>query len=111
MPIVDYPTYSWFQVEERPAKKDKKMKEAVPPKPAAKRRKKKDDEDGVEEGGKKKRKKKDPNAPKRALSAFMRFQLAERKVNFGHSLIFHSIRYGISYFLPVYMSDVFLCLV
>lgn len=47
------------------------------PKPAAKkRRKEKDNEDGSK---KKKRRKKDPNAPKRALSAFMRFQLAERK--------------------------------
>ncbi|CAM6011725.1 unnamed protein product [Sphagnum compactum] len=63
--------------EDRPAKKDKKKKETMLPKPAAKkRRKEKDNEDGSK---KKKRRKKDPNAPKRALSAFMRFQLAERK--------------------------------
>jgi structure-specific recognition protein 1 len=65
--------------EDRPAKKDKKKKETMLPKPAAKkRRKEKDNEDGSK---KKKRRKKDPNAPKRALSAFMRFQLAERKVH------------------------------
>ncbi|KAH9545298.1 hypothetical protein CY35_12G041100 [Sphagnum magellanicum] len=63
--------------EDRPAKKDKKKKETILTKPAAKkRRKEKDNEDGSK---KKKRRKKDPNAPKRALSAFMRFQLAERK--------------------------------
>lgn len=50
------------------------------PKPAPKKRKKKDDADEEGGGGKKKKKKKDPNAPKRALSAFMRFQLEERKV-------------------------------
>lgn len=67
--------------EERPAKKERKKKEAVAPKPAPKKRKKKDDAEEEEGGGgKKKKKKKDPNAPKRALSAFMRFQLEERKV-------------------------------
>lgn len=65
--------------EERPKKKREK-REDVAPKSAPKKRKKKDEADG-EDGGKKKRKKKekDPNAPKRALSAFMRFQLEERK--------------------------------
>jgi structure-specific recognition protein 1 len=66
--------------EERPKKK-KEKREDVAPKPTPKKRKKKDDDDGEDGGGKKKRKKKekDPNAPKRALSAFMRFQLGERK--------------------------------
>lgn len=65
---------------ERPRKK-KEKKEDVAPKQAAKKRKKKDDGDGEDGGGKKRKKKKekDPNAPKRALSAFMRFQIQERK--------------------------------
>lgn len=66
--------------EERPKKK-KGKREDVAPKPTPKKRKKKDEDDGEDGGGKKRRKKKekDPNAPKRALSAFLRFQLEERK--------------------------------
>ncbi|KAG0565956.1 hypothetical protein KC19_7G026800 [Ceratodon purpureus] len=66
--------------EERPKKK-KEKREDTAPKPTPKKRKKKDEDDGEDGGGKKKRKKKekDPNAPKRALSAFMRFSLEERK--------------------------------
>lgn len=60
--------------EEKPFKK-KPKKDISAPKPSSSR-KKPGDEDGSK---KKKQKKKDPNAPKRALSAFMFFSQSERE--------------------------------
>ncbi|KAK9116863.1 hypothetical protein Sjap_015810 [Stephania japonica] len=61
--------------KEKPAKKEAK-RDASSSKPVAKRKPK----DGDEDGGKKRKqkKKKDPNAPKKAMSAFMFFSNSER---------------------------------
>ncbi|KAK1264710.1 FACT complex subunit SSRP1 [Acorus gramineus] len=63
--------------KEKPDRKEAK-KEATTSKPAPVKRKPKD---GDEDGSKKKKpkKKKDPNAPKRAMSAFMMFSNSERE--------------------------------
>jgi len=62
----------WLQ---KPAKK-KPKKEGTVSKPSTSR--KKTDDDGSKK--KKQKKKKDPNAPKRAISAFMYFSQSEREV-------------------------------
>lgn len=54
-------------------------KEASSSKPVQKRKPKSRDEDGSEK--KKAKKKKDPNAPKRAMTPFMYFSMAERGVS------------------------------
>ncbi|KAL3374573.1 hypothetical protein AABB24_006183 [Solanum stoloniferum] len=61
--------------EEKPAKK-KPKKEGTVSKPSTSR--KKADDDGSKK--KKQKKKKDPNAPKRAISAFMYFSQSEREI-------------------------------
>lgn len=63
---------------QKPVKKDLK-KEAAAAKASSSKKKVKD---GEEDGSKKRRqkKKKDPNAPKRAMSAFMFFSNSEREV-------------------------------
>lgn len=63
----------WLQ---KPAKK-KPKKDATVSKPSSSR--KKADDDGLKK--KKPKKKKDPNAPKRAISAFMFFSQNEREVH------------------------------
>ncbi|KAJ7560156.1 hypothetical protein O6H91_04G116500 [Diphasiastrum complanatum] len=62
------------EVEEKQSQKVKKKADTTP---KVTSKKKKADEDV--DSGKKKKRKKDPNAPKRALSGFMYFSLAERE--------------------------------
>ena len=60
---------------QKPAKKE--SKKDLPSKASTSKKKSKDDEDGKK---KKQKKKKDPNAPKRAMSGFMFFNILEREV-------------------------------
>ncbi|KAL2552332.1 FACT complex subunit SSRP1 [Forsythia ovata] len=63
--------------EEVPAKKKPKKEPSAPKASSSKKKAKDGDEDGSKK--KKQKKKKDPNAPKRAISAFMFFSQAERE--------------------------------
>lgn len=63
--------------EEVPAKKKPKKEPSAPKASSSKKKAKDGDEDGSKK--KKPKKKKDPNAPKRAISAFMFFSQAERE--------------------------------
>lgn len=68
-------------------KKPKKEPSAV--KPSSSSRKKTEDDDGKK---KKQKKKKDPNAPKRAITAFMFFSSTEREVCIAYYTQFVTIK-------------------
>lgn len=76
-------------------KKSKKEPSAV--KPSSSSRKKTEDDDGKK---KKQKKKKDPNAPKRAITAFMFFSSTEREVCIAqHTQFITTIKENSSSFL------------
>lgn len=65
---------------QKPLKKESK-KDAAASKSATKKKPRDDDDDGSKKK-KQPKKKKDPNAPKRAMSAFMFFSTTERDVRY-----------------------------